>query len=88
MAVCEFHKEYMEYLNERIDCELTEDGFNGTASWPQVWSVVQNTAICASLENISKREAGIIFRTVYRFYPQLEEKLKAEMEKKHLFCGA
>lgn len=84
MAVCEYHKEYTEFLNKRIESELTKDDLKGRVGWSEVWSVVQNTAICLLLQNISEGEADSVYRAVFNLYPQFEEKVKLELQSKHL----
>ncbi len=84
MADCEFHKEYVEYLNGRISAELVPDGFPANMSYSQVWKVLQNAAICGSLGNISPEEESLVINTIFCLYPQFEERLKTDLTKKHL----
>lgn len=81
MAVCEYHCEYTTYLNRRISNELVPHRFPEDLDWNRVWSIVQNAAICEFLENISSREAELIYQSVFCLYPQFEEELKSEMQK-------
>lgn len=80
MAVCEYHKEYTDYLNQRIASELIPDGFPANRTWSRVWSVVQNTAICCSIGNISPEEAELIYNTLFCLYPRFEQTIKEELK--------
>ncbi len=84
MAVCEYHKEYTDYLNQRISSELVPDRFPANRTLSQVWSVVQNTATCHLIGNISPAEARLIYNTLFCLYPQFEKSLEEKLEEAHL----
>lgn len=81
---CEYHKEYTEFLNKRVESELTKDDLKGRVGWSEIWSVVQNTAICLRLQNISPSEAEGIYQTIFTSYPEYEENVRLELSARHL----
>lgn len=79
MTGCEYHQEYTRFLTDRIAVELLNGGSKDGRSCGEVWSVVNNIAICRTLNNITPEEAEKLTSMVFGLYPQFEEQLKAEL---------
>ena len=86
MGRCEFHREYFDYLNTRVASELINTRDTGRPDperqWSGVWNVSLNIAICRSCEQITAEEADRLYKEVIGLYPQFEERLREELEKK------
>ena len=79
VAGCEHHREYTQFLTDRIAVELLNGGSKDGRCLGEVWSVVNNIAICRTLSNITPEEAEKLTSMVFGLYPQFEEQLKAEL---------
>jgi hypothetical protein len=79
VADCEFHREYTQFLTDRLATELLKGGSQDGRTWGEVWTIVNNIAICRTLKNITQEEAENLNLIVFKLYPQFEERLKAEL---------
>lgn len=71
MAPCEFHDQYLAYL-EGIATDLTKDGTHPGPTLGRAESLVQSITISQSLNQISSEEAEAIYNAIFELYPSLK----------------
>jgi hypothetical protein len=76
----------MEYLNGRITSELVNVDAKVVAEhkFGVALCIVQSANVYHSLNEITSEEAKAIYDRIFGLFPQFEESLKAELEKKRL----